>query len=155
MDLNFDDPSDDLATQATTNKEKGSSGEQELRMMSMAMAPPPFATYHYSQKTRFLLCPMNWIDLPRGLPKKESHSLKNLSYWFSRLDPLVSGPSQGPVTFVACNRIGTERGTTFCGTSCILDLVPGKEPVVRALMRKDEEGVAIGLIHGNASDLLP
>ncbi|RKP12768.1 carbon-nitrogen hydrolase [Piptocephalis cylindrospora] len=138
MDLNFEDPFNDLSTEEVEDEK--AKGQREMRMMIKAMEPPPFATYHQSQQTRLLLCLMNWIDIPRENTRKEPHSLGNLSHWFSRLEPLLSGSSESPVTFIACNRIGSERGTAFCGTSCILDLVPGEEPVVRALMRKDEEG---------------
>jgi protein N-terminal amidase len=92
---------------------------------------------------------MNWLDpaeqdtadsdsddeMPsRNDPQAPSES--NLNYWAARLTPFHDPtPSYDPSTgtelepaptkelvFVACNRVGTEVGTKFVGTSCVMTL---------------------------------
>ncbi|KAI0218264.1 hypothetical protein L0F63_006232, partial [Massospora cicadina] len=79
-----------------------------------------FAAYHASSKTRLILVPMNWLkdlNIDESLP-----SLMTLLYWIARFRPLIEGLTPGQkVYFVTCNRIGTERGTTFTGSSCVLE----------------------------------
>ena len=58
-----------------------------------------------------------------------------MRYWINRLKPLV----QRPVKMVVCNRLGTEKGSTFAGTSCAIDL--GKVAVVDNLA--DEAGLLL------------
>ncbi|KAK8845328.1 hypothetical protein IAR55_006041 [Kwoniella newhampshirensis] len=87
-----------------------------------------------------LVVPMNWLSPPAEPPNEapeedpEAPSESNLNYWAARLqplhDPTPSYTSQSPeeadpsagkeVIFVACNRVGTEEGTKFVGTSCVM-----------------------------------
>ncbi|KAJ9084647.1 hypothetical protein DSO57_1022134 [Entomophthora muscae] len=80
-----------------------------------------FAKYHAEQQTNLVMVPMNWLkswEVDDSLP-----STMTLLYWITRLKPLIDSLKPGQRVFVvACNRIGTERGTTFTGTSCILEL---------------------------------
>lgn len=60
-----------------------------------------------------------WIRLAedQALPEPE-RSFRLMNYWAARLAPLLDRP----VILALANRIGTERGTTFAGTSCVIDL---------------------------------
>ncbi|ORY31960.1 carbon-nitrogen hydrolase [Naematelia encephala] len=98
------------------------------------------ATYCKHNDVDILVVPMNWLDPPAEPPNiapeldPESPSEHNLNYWAARLTPLhdpVPGyntptPSSETasggreVVFVACNRIGTEEGSKFVGTSCVM-----------------------------------
>lgn len=84
---------------------------------------------------------MNWLDPPENAdddgpphdPLEPSQS--NLNYWAARLQPLHD-PTPGyespkpasavdprggkEVVFIGCNRVGTEEGTKFVGTSCVM-----------------------------------
>jgi protein N-terminal amidase len=53
-----------------------------------------------------------------GEEQETAEQLHLVNYWCGRLRPLVGLP----VVLVLCNRVGCERGTTFAGTSCVVDL---------------------------------
>ncbi|WVQ81021.1 hypothetical protein IAT38_003128 [Cryptococcus sp. DSM 104549] len=87
-----------------------------------------------------LIVPMNWLSPPAEPPSSEEPedpagpSESNINYWAARLTPLhnptpgYTAPSSGgadaekgkEVVFVGCNRVGTEEGTKFVGTSCVM-----------------------------------
>ncbi|TXT06032.1 hypothetical protein VHUM_03505 [Vanrija humicola] len=117
-----------------------------------------------------LVVPMNWLDpgeqddsdsdddaddadrVPKRDPEAPSES--NLNYWAARLTPLhdpapsYSGPTQAPeepaahkeVVFVAANRVGTEEGTTYVGTSCVMTISsnPSRIELVECCNRTEE-----------------
>lgn len=95
-----------------------------------------------------------------NLKGPEQPCLSNLNYWAARCAPLHdpaptysdsgAGPGEGSgegggggkeVVFVACNRSGEERGTTFSGSSAVMRFGPGVE-LVESLSRA-KEGVLI------------
>lgn len=79
---------------------------------------------------------MNWLvseppDENVTLPNKVEEPVdewdevkQTLSYFALRMAPMVGSDA----IFVGCNRVGTERGTTFTGSSCIMKL--GQRPSV-------------------------
>jgi len=71
-----------------------------------------FANFHLQRDTKLLLLLANWL----GTNAEDNFSAKN--YWLSRLMPLWNKDCY----FVCCNRIGEERGSTFCGNSCVISL---------------------------------
>ncbi|KAG2192819.1 hypothetical protein INT46_000979, partial [Mucor plumbeus] len=76
-----------------------------------------FANYHLDENTDIILCSMAWL--------KSKNDLVNstIQYWATRLLPLYHKAKSGKHTiFVACNRIGSERGSEFAGASCVLDI---------------------------------
>lgn len=60
-----------------------------------------------------------------------------ISYWALRMSPMLGTAA----VFAACNRIGTEKGTTFTGSSCVLKL--GERPIVVDYAGKTEERLLI------------
>ncbi|WWD22277.1 hypothetical protein CI109_106768 [Kwoniella shandongensis] len=98
------------------------------------------ATYCREKAVDMLIVPMNWLSPPAEPPNETPEedplapSESNLNYWAARLqplhDPTPGYTSQAPgdadpeggkeVVFVACNRVGTEEGTKFVGTSCVM-----------------------------------
>lgn len=93
-----------------------------------------------------------------NLKGSEHPCLSNLNYWAARCTPLHDpspgyaaedggdAPGEGggggeEVVFVAANRSGEERGTTFSGSSAVMRFGPGVE-LVEALSR-GKEGVLI------------
>jgi len=73
-----------------------------------------FANFHREQNTDILLLCANWLD--DGSEHDIAHD--NHVYWAQRLQPL----HYTDTTFIVCNRIGTEKGTTFCGGSAVISL---------------------------------
>ncbi|RXK37312.1 protein N-terminal amidase [Tremella mesenterica] len=100
------------------------------------------ATFCRDNKVDMLVVPMNWLDPeppadspPEDYPiqNPDEPSKHNINYWLARLSPLHDpspGYEAGPIVagegkeviFVACNRVGEEKGTKFVGTSCIMTL---------------------------------
>ncbi|KAJ9095679.1 hypothetical protein QFC21_005551 [Naganishia friedmannii] len=87
--------------------------------------------------------------------------MSTLNYWAHRLMPLhdpaptypahadSSSTSKGKeVVFVACNRVGTEQGTTFVGSSTVLTISsdPSRIELIEAFGRK-EQGVMFATVH--------
>ncbi|WVF66248.1 hypothetical protein IAT40_000988 [Kwoniella sp. CBS 6097] len=100
------------------------------------------SNYCRDNSVDMLVVPMNWLSPPAEPPEEapeedpQAPSESNLNYWAARLQPLhdptpgyatsapgseVADPVGGKeVVFVACNRIGTEEGSKFVGTSCVM-----------------------------------
>ncbi|KAI7870256.1 carbon-nitrogen hydrolase [Spinellus fusiger] len=80
-----------------------------------------FATYHVQHKSRWIFCSMAWLKSSR---EKEDDLVSTLlGYWALRLAPLRNASASSvPVFVVICNRTGAERGSTFAGGSCVLEL---------------------------------
>ncbi|KAI8984682.1 hypothetical protein BDF20DRAFT_816461 [Mycotypha africana] len=75
-----------------------------------------FANYHLKENTNLILCSMSWL-------KSDSNPDSTIKYWATRMLPLYQDSEDGRHTiFVACNRTGSERQSTFAGSSCVLDI---------------------------------
>ncbi|KAI8138512.1 N-terminal asparagine amidohydrolase-like protein [Fennellomyces sp. T-0311] len=72
-----------------------------------------FANFHLDQGTQIIVCCMAWLQ--------SSQVMDTISYWAQRLAPLIL-QSKRRVCVVACNRTGSERGSTFAGGSSVLEL---------------------------------
>jgi len=92
-----------------------------------------FANYHKHNKTDLILFSANWLDSDVS---EYDDAYSTQAYWAQRLRPLLYGKT----IFVACNRIGTEKGATFCGGSCVISL---KKPSVDAALARRQEGVLV------------
>ena len=84
-------------------------------------------------------------DNEASLPNKdEEHATddwenvkETLQYFALRMTPMMGSDA----IFVGCNRVGTERGTTFTGSSCIMKL--GHQPLVLEYASKTREQVLL------------
>jgi protein N-terminal amidase len=109
-----------------------------------------FATHAKSSHAQLVLCCMNW--LVSEPPEEDDEALPNehrepaddweeveqtLSYFALRMAPMIGSDA----IFVGCNRVGTERGTTFTGSSCIMKL--GQQPSVLEYASKGREQVLL------------
>jgi len=92
-----------------------------------------FANYHKNHNTDLILFCANWLDSDTS---DDVNTDTTQSYWANRLRPLI----KSKCAFVACNRIGTEKGVTFCGGSCVISLT---KPAIQATLTKRQEGVLI------------
>jgi len=108
-----------------------------------------FATYAKSSHAQLVLCCMNWLvseppDEDDDLTDKAEESIddwedvkQTLSYFALRMAPMMGSDA----IFVGCNRVGTERGTTFTGSSCIMKL--GQQPMILEYASKTGEQVLL------------
>ncbi|KAG8762408.1 Carbon-nitrogen hydrolase [Ceratobasidium sp. 428] len=90
-------------------------------------------------QTLVLLCA--WLN--SGRSEDTPFDGSTASYWIARLRPLWhSGTNK--YTVIICNRTGTERGSTFAGTSTVLRSQSNKQlPEILAMMGREEEVVRI------------
>lgn len=82
-----------------------------------------FANFCLQQQSDLVLLTCAWCDFE----PPEAPTLPTLSYWATRLSPLVHALQSGAlakrdVFFLASNRIGEENGTFFVGASCAMAL---------------------------------
>ncbi|KAI8100169.1 carbon-nitrogen hydrolase [Halteromyces radiatus] len=103
-----------------------------------------FGHYHSEAKTDIILCSMAWL---KNDTKGNDTVMDTINYWALRLLPLmrqsVESDHQHHTLFVACNRIGSERGSTFAGGSSILDLSHSDKAQLLGHMGWNEEGVLL------------
>jgi protein N-terminal amidase len=108
----------------------------------------PFEAYEFGKHCKrkrvdLVLCAMNWLasepplDSPNAPINAWDEVKHTILYWFMRLTPLFGTNT----IFAGCNRVGTERGTTFTGSSCVLKL--SEPPSVLAYASKTEEKLFI------------
>jgi protein N-terminal amidase len=65
--------------------------------------------------------------------------IKTISYWTSRLEPVIRANDVGEIIVVFANRCGVEGDTVFVGTSCVLGINEGEVAVYGILGRCDQE----------------
>ena len=96
-----------------------------------------FGCFHRDAGSSLLLVSMAWLKQDDA-----AMDLSTIQYWANRIAPIVRDVSDDrQVHVVICNRIGTERGVTFCGNSCVLRICRNG---VRILARLDR--VQVGLL---------
>lgn len=102
-----------------------------------------FANFAKTEEADLLICSMNWLDSETEavgtFDTRDSWSTvqDTLGYWATRLSPLIGSEA----VFVACNRVGTERGTKFTGSSCVMRM--SETPSVLGFLGKSEEQVLV------------
>jgi len=90
-------------------------------------------------QTLILLCA--WLQ--SGQLEDTPFDGSTASYWIARLRPLWRSGSD-KYTVIICNRTGTERGSTFAGTSIVLRSQADKQlPKVITMMGREEEAVRV------------
>ncbi|ORX51230.1 carbon-nitrogen hydrolase [Hesseltinella vesiculosa] len=97
-----------------------------------------FAKFHVNQKTDILLCCMAWLRSKTESVNKEKEVI---NYWGTRLLPLLKRSDGHRTVFVACNRSGHERGSTFAGASAVLELTD--QALLVDYLTEDVEGVMV------------
>lgn len=65
---------------------------------------------------------------------------ETISYFALRMAPMIGSNA----IFVGSNRVGTERGTTFTGSSCVMKL--GERPIVLEYAGKTGEEVLLSTV---------
>lgn len=91
-----------------------------------------------------------------------------LTSWVLRMEPLIRGQTKGEIIVVFCNRVGSEAGATYAGTSAVIGILDGEvslygmlgrgekkllvvdtrdEPVGKLVYRPDEDSGDMGESH--------
>lgn len=64
--------------------------------------------------------------------------METLTYWVTRLEPLIRSENQDEIIVVFCNRTGTEDEATYTGTSAVLGIQDGEVRVYGMLGRGEK-----------------
>lgn len=85
---------------------------------------------------------MAWItreDSRRFSRKPNEPDMDSLTYWVTRLEPLIRSESHDEIIVVFCNRTGNEDEVTYCGTSAVIGIQDGEVKVYGLLGRGEKE----------------
>ena len=89
-------------------------------------------------------------DDPEEIKRKPVDFGETVSYWMSRLQPLL-GKTMSPY-FVCANRIGVENDIQFTGCSCIVDLRHRIPRLMLGVREREETALSCWIELGRASD---
>ncbi|KAF8349508.1 hydrolase [Amanita rubescens] len=105
------------------------------------------ADYCLSQNTDTLLLCNAWLD--SMVNDEDDTDMQTVRYWAGRLRPLWdhgddyngnNADTKRDITVIICNRNGTEKDTTFAGSSTLFRLTPGLgRPVALDMLTREEE----------------
>ena len=100
-----------------------------------------FANHCIDKDVDLIVFLTNWTD---SEPEKQDEDAiyDQLNYWAVRLSPFYKSNIKKPVYFLAADRTGKEKDTSFIGCSCILLLTP--KPKVLQLFDRKKQGVIYG-----------
>ncbi|TEY66787.1 hypothetical protein BOTCAL_0132g00200 [Botryotinia calthae] len=97
-----------------------------------------FACHVLQKKANLVIMSMAWLtrqdQLPYGLLAREP-DMDTISYWISRLKPIIEASRTEEIIIVLANRCGTEGEATYAGTSTILGIKDGEVNVYGILGR--------------------
>lgn len=65
--------------------------------------------------------------------------MDTLTYWVTRLEPLIRSENQDEIIVVFCNRTGSEDEATYAGTSAVIGIQDGEVKVYGLLGRGEKE----------------
>lgn len=110
-----------------------------------------FGHFHAMNSSKLLLISNAWLlhfdksqETDSNLlydGKQSMVNVESIDYWIKRLKPMVDQSlfNKSQFTVIIANRVGNERGSTFCGSSSIIQVNCGKVEVICALGRGCEE----------------
>ncbi|KAJ3020413.1 Carbon-nitrogen hydrolase [Thoreauomyces humboldtii] len=106
-----------------------------------------YANWHLKHGTQTLTLSMAWILGEEGGEGDDGGEMwgempvqSSLRYWAMRMHPVVE--ADDPVIFACANRVGQEKETTFCGSSCVM-VLGGKQITLLGALGRREEGVLL------------
>ncbi|QSZ35785.1 hypothetical protein DSL72_006907 [Monilinia vaccinii-corymbosi] len=104
-----------------------------------------FAHHILDNKANLVILSMAWLtredaEYFNRLAKKPD--MDTLSYWISRLQPVLRAESTGEIIVVLANRCGTEGEATYAGTSAVIGIKDG-EVVVHGILGRGEEELLV------------
>ena len=85
---------------------------------------------------------MAWLtreDMTTFSRSPHEPDMETLSYWLSRLEPLIRAETVGEIIVVIANRCGSEDDAVYAGTSTVLGIESGEVKVYGILGRGDKE----------------
>lgn len=97
-----------------------------------------FANFHVENGTEIIICSMAWLKSRQK--EDERDLLSTIKYWAMRLLPFNEQPDKSTL-FIACNRVGFEKGSQFAGNSCVLEFDNSSTSIIKKM--NEEIGIMI------------
>ncbi|KAG9246244.1 carbon-nitrogen hydrolase [Calycina marina] len=101
-----------------------------------------FAYHILHKEANLVILSMAWLTRENArsysrTPKEPD--METLSYWLSRLEPIIRAETEGEIIVVMANRIGVEEEAVYAGTSTIIGIQGGEVKVYGILGRGEKE----------------
>ncbi|KAM3492124.1 hypothetical protein MY3957_004615 [Beauveria namnaoensis] len=101
-----------------------------------------FAFHVLEMQTNIVIMSMAWMTREESrmfsrMPNEPD--MDTLTYWVTRLEPLIRAETEGEIIVVFCNRTGSEGDATYAGTSAVIGIENGEVNVYGLLGRGQKE----------------
>ncbi|KAK2936176.1 Carbon-nitrogen hydrolase [Fusarium oxysporum f. sp. vasinfectum] len=101
-----------------------------------------FAHHILEVESNLVIVSMAWMtrDDPRRFTRMPNEpDMETLTYWVTRLEPLIRAESQEEIIVIFCNRCGNEEEVLYAGTSAVIGIHDGEVKVYGLLGRGEKE----------------
>ncbi|GAB0136590.1 hypothetical protein EsDP_00004887 [Epichloe bromicola] len=101
-----------------------------------------FAFHVLEAESNIVIVSMAWMtrDDPRKFSRMPNNpDMETLTYWITRLEPLIRAESEEEIIVVFCNRTGNEDEATYAGTSAVVGIQGGEVKIYGLLGRGEKE----------------
>ncbi|ROT39208.1 carbon-nitrogen hydrolase, partial [Sodiomyces alkalinus F11] len=116
-----------------------------------------FAFHILEYQSNFVIVSMAWMTREDGrlfsrMPNEPD--METLTYWVTRLEPLIRAENDEEIIVVFCNRTGTEDDAVYAGTSAVVGIQSGEVKVYGLLGRGQKELLVVDTDHTPYGKLL-
>lgn len=101
-----------------------------------------FAFHVLDMQANLVILSMAWLtreDLEVWSTKSQDACMDTLTYWVTRLEPLIRAENDEEIIVVFCNRTGVEDDAIYAGTSAVIGIQNGEVTVYGMLGRGQKE----------------
>ncbi|KAJ4167849.1 hypothetical protein NW754_011665 [Fusarium falciforme] len=101
-----------------------------------------FAFHILEVESNLVIVSMAWMtrEEPRRFTRMPNEpDMETLTYWVTRLEPLIRSENQDEIIVVFCNRSGNEEEALYAGTSAVIGIQDGEVKVYGLLGRGEKE----------------
>lgn len=105
-----------------------------------------FAFHILEMESNLVIISMAWMtrEDPRKFTRMPNEpDMETLTYWITRLEPLIRSDSDDEIIVVFCNRTGNEDEALYAGTSAVVGIHDGEVKVYGLLGRGEKELLVI------------
>ncbi|TEA17952.1 Protein N-terminal amidase [Colletotrichum sidae] len=101
-----------------------------------------FAFHILENESNLVIVSMAWMTREDGrmfsrMPNEPD--MDTLTYWVTRLEPLIRSENEDEIIVVFCNRTGTEDDVVYAGTSAVVGVQDGEVKIYGLLGRGEKE----------------
>ncbi|KAH8736354.1 hypothetical protein BGZ61DRAFT_441879 [Ilyonectria robusta] len=101
-----------------------------------------FACHILEMESNLVIVSMAWMtrEEPRNFTRMPNEpDMETLTYWVTRLEPLIRSDNQDEIIVVFCNRSGNEDDALYAGTSAVVGIHDGEVKVYGLLGRGEKD----------------